>query len=83
MHLGCRTRIEDLDDPEKTPPIAPAMQCVINLTAQFFFVYLLPLNRFLRALLFQILIAGFCLYNGAIRVDMTPLEYRCIVASDR
>jgi hypothetical protein len=33
--------IEDLDDPEKTPPIAPAMQCVINLTAQFFFVYLL------------------------------------------
>merc|ERR1719409_1282997 len=22
--------IEDLDDPEKTPPIAPAMQCVIN-----------------------------------------------------
>jgi len=33
--------IEDLDDPEKTPPIAPAMQCVINLTAQFFFVYLM------------------------------------------
>merc|ERR1719504_430372 len=33
--------IEDLDDPEKTPPIAPAMQCLINLTAQFFFVYLM------------------------------------------
>jgi len=33
--------IEDVDDPEKTPPIAPAMQCVINLTAQFFFVYLM------------------------------------------
>jgi hypothetical protein len=26
---------------ETTPPIAPAMQCVINLTAQFFFVYLM------------------------------------------
>jgi hypothetical protein len=33
--------IEDETDPEKTPPISPAMQCVMNLTAQFFFVYLL------------------------------------------
>jgi len=33
--------IEDESDPEKTPPISPAMQCVMNLTAQFFFVYLL------------------------------------------
>merc|ERR1719321_121562 len=33
--------IEHADGPEKTPPIAPAMQCVINLTAQFFFVYLM------------------------------------------
>merc|ERR1719271_1901113 len=33
--------IEDTGDPEATPPIAPAMQCVINLTAQFFFVYLM------------------------------------------
>merc|ERR1719484_304587 len=33
--------IEDKEDPLKTPPIAPAMQCVINLTAQFFFVYLM------------------------------------------
>jgi hypothetical protein len=33
--------IEDKDDPEATPPISPAMQCVMNLTAQFFFVYLL------------------------------------------
>merc|ERR1719159_1549546 len=33
--------IEDKDDPEATPPISPAMQCVMNLTAQFFFVYLM------------------------------------------
>jgi hypothetical protein len=33
--------IEHPDGPEATPPIAPAMQCVINLTAQFFFVYLM------------------------------------------
>merc|ERR1719484_88162 len=33
--------IEDKEDPLTTPPIAPAMQCVINLTAQFFFVYLM------------------------------------------
>jgi len=33
--------IEDKKDPAATPPIAPAMQCVINLTAQFFFVYLM------------------------------------------
>jgi hypothetical protein len=33
--------IEDESDPEKTPPISPAMQCVMNLTAQFFFVYLM------------------------------------------
>merc|ERR1719159_2362441 len=33
--------IEHADGPEATPPIAPAMQCVINLTAQFFFVYLM------------------------------------------
>jgi hypothetical protein len=33
--------IEDKEDPEKTPPISPAMQCVMNLTAQFFFVYLM------------------------------------------
>jgi hypothetical protein len=33
--------IEDEENPEKTPPISPAMQCVMNLTAQFFFVYLM------------------------------------------
>jgi hypothetical protein len=31
----------EAEDPADTPPIAPAMQCVINLTAQFFFVYLM------------------------------------------
>jgi len=33
--------IEDKNDPEATPAISPAMQCVMNLTAQFFFVYLM------------------------------------------
>merc|ERR1719326_2192116 len=31
----------EAEDPADTPPITPAMQCVINLTAQFFFVYLM------------------------------------------
>merc|ERR1719316_560501 len=32
--------IEHPDGPEKTPPISPAMQCVMNLTVQYFTVYL-------------------------------------------
>jgi hypothetical protein len=31
--------LEHPDGAEKTPPISPTMQCVINLTVQFFFVY--------------------------------------------
>jgi hypothetical protein len=31
--------IEDKQDPAATPPISSAMNCVMNLTAQFFFVY--------------------------------------------
>jgi hypothetical protein len=31
----------EAEDPEDTPAISPAMQCVMNLTAQFFFVYLM------------------------------------------
>merc|ERR1719183_2787039 len=33
--------IEHPDGPEKTLPISPTMQCVINLTVQFFFIYLM------------------------------------------
>merc|ERR1719380_552465 len=33
--------IEHPDGADKTPPISPAMQCVINLTVQFFFIYLM------------------------------------------
>merc|ERR1719160_2382243 len=33
--------LEHPDGPEHTPPISPTMQCVINLTVQFFFIYLL------------------------------------------
>ena len=32
-------RIQHPDGAEKTPPISPTMQCVINLTVQFFLVY--------------------------------------------
>jgi len=32
--------IKNEKDPSLTPPISPAMQCVINLTVQYFFVYL-------------------------------------------
>merc|ERR1719456_626893 len=31
--------VEPPKGPEHTPPISPTMQCVINLTVQFFFVY--------------------------------------------
>jgi hypothetical protein len=31
----------EADDPADTPPVSPAMLCVMNLTVQFFFVYLL------------------------------------------
>jgi len=33
--------IEHPAGPEETPPVSPAMQCVINLTVQYFFVYTL------------------------------------------
>merc|ERR1719161_96287 len=33
--------IEHPTDPSLTPPISPAMQCVMNLTVQYFFVYLM------------------------------------------
>lgn len=32
--------IEDEKNPEQTPPVSPAMQCIIHLTIQFFAVYL-------------------------------------------
>lgn len=32
--------IADKENPEKTPPLSPAMQCIIHLTIQFFAVYL-------------------------------------------
>jgi hypothetical protein len=31
----------EADDPADTPPVSPAMLCVMNLTVQYFFVYLL------------------------------------------
>merc|ERR1711976_570092 len=33
--------IEHPDGPAATPPVSPAMQCVINLTAQYFFIYIM------------------------------------------
>lgn len=33
--------IEHPDGPAKTPPVSPAMQCVINLTVQYFFIYIM------------------------------------------
>merc|ERR1719456_2211072 len=33
--------IEHPKDVSLTPPISPAMQCVMNLTAQYFFIYLM------------------------------------------
>jgi hypothetical protein len=32
--------IEDEENPDNTPPLSPAMQCIIHLTIQFFAVYL-------------------------------------------
>merc|ERR1719316_1884790 len=47
--------IEHPDGPEKTPPISPAMQCVMNLTVQYFTVYLalficITINQFAPSL---------------------------------
>jgi hypothetical protein len=32
--------IQDEENPDETPPVSPAMQCIIHLTIQFFAVYL-------------------------------------------
>jgi hypothetical protein len=33
--------IEHPEGPKETPPVSPAMQCVINLTVQYFFIYVM------------------------------------------
>jgi len=56
--------IEHPDGPEKTPPISPAMQCVMNLTVQYFTVYLalfvcITINQFFVMKIMDLLIAIF------------------------
>merc|ERR550537_911772 len=56
--------IEHPDGPEKTPPISPAMQCVMNLTVQYFTVYLalficITINQFFVIQIMELFIAIF------------------------
>lgn len=56
--------IEHPAGPEKTPPISPAMQCVMNLTVQYFTIYLalfvcITINQFFMVKVMELLIAIF------------------------
>merc|ERR1719316_397328 len=56
--------IEHPDGPAKTPPISPAMQCVMNLTVQYFTIYLalfvcITINQFFMMKIMELLIAIF------------------------
>merc|ERR1719265_2382253 len=56
--------IEHPDGAELTPPISPAMQCVMNLTVQYFTIYLalfisITINQFFMVKIMELLIAIF------------------------
>jgi len=38
--IVCSIYVIEHEDPAKTPTVSPAMQCVINLTMQYFFIYM-------------------------------------------
>merc|ERR1719326_2423169 len=71
--------IEHPDGAEKTPPISPTMQCVINLTVQFFFVYgLLWIVITLKQ--FKVELPGFNTIQNAMEAARATVMYAPMLA---
>merc|ERR1719183_153504 len=66
--------IQHPDGAEHTPPISPTMQCVINLTVQFFFVYGL-LWIFITLKQFKVEIPGFNTMENAMEAARATVQY--------
>jgi len=71
--------IEHPDGAEKTPPISPAMQCVINLTVQFFFIYLM-LWVFLTLEQFGVTLPGQGTMMNAMEAARATVQYAPMLA---
>merc|ERR1719486_1580617 len=71
--------IEHPDGAEKTPPIFPAMQCVINLTVQFFFIYLM-LWVFLTIEQFGVTLPGQGTMMNAMEAARATVQYAPMLA---
>merc|ERR1719198_1396004 len=71
--------LEHPDGAEHTPPISPTMQCVINLTVQFFFVYGL-LWIFLTLKQFNVSLPGMSQLNNAMEAARATVQYAPILA---
>merc|ERR1719502_1756046 len=71
--------IEHPDGPEKTPPVSPTMQCVINLTVQFFFIYLL-LWIFLTLDQFGVNLPGQTVIADAMEAARQTVQYAPMLA---
>merc|ERR1719409_737857 len=66
--------IEHPKGPEHTPPISPTMQCVINLTVQFFFIYGL-LWIIITLEQFNVNIPGFSTIKNAMEAARATVMY--------
>ena len=66
--------IQHPDGADKTPPIPPAMQCVIDLTVQFFFIYLM-LWVFLTLEQFGVNLPGQDSMMNAMEAARAPVQY--------
>merc|ERR1719409_1255075 len=71
--------LEHPKGPEHTPPISPTMQCVINLTVQFFFVYGL-LWVVLTLKQFKVEIPGFGAIQNAMEAARATVMYAPMLA---
>merc|ERR1719198_2908047 len=71
--------LEHPDGAEHTPPISPTMQCVINLTVQFFFVYgLLWIIITLKQ--FNVSLPGMSQLNNAMEAARATVQYAPMLA---
>merc|ERR1719301_74923 len=64
---------------EHTPPISPTMQCVINLTVQFFFIYLL-LSIFLTLEQFSVNMPGQAKLKNSMEAARQTVQYAPMLA---
>jgi len=71
--------IEHPDGAEKTPPISPTMQCVINLTVQFFFVYGI-LWVFITLQTFNVNLPGMSNLMNAMEAARATVQYAPMLA---